>query len=416
MILKGSQRSGAKQLGAHLLKTEENEHVEVHEVSGFVSETVQGAMVEAYAVSKGTKCKQHLFSVSLNPPEGKTVSVEVFEKAIRDIEDRTGLTGKPRVIVFHEKEGRRHCHAVWSRIDAETMTAKPLPFFKRALNEIAKQLFIENGWELPKGFLNSKLRDPRNFSLEEWQSAKRAGLNAKELHATVQECWAASDNNATFTKSLEDRGLFLACGDRRGHVAVTVDGEIFAVAKLLDKRTKEVTARLGDPKTLPPAKDVVARLAGEMGARIRSYVGEAKRLAAISMKPLIEQREAMKVQHQKERRALDQGQEQRRLIEQKERAARFRNGMAGAWDVLTGRYFKLRKQNEVETFWSMQRDRIQRDTLVRDQLEDRAKLQETIRQTRSRNAERLLGLYRHAAQYRRLEADKSHEKGQGLER
>lgn len=65
MILKASQRSGAKQLGAHLLKMEENEHVEVHEVSGFVADTVQGAMMEAYALSKGTKCQQYLFSVSL---------------------------------------------------------------------------------------------------------------------------------------------------------------------------------------------------------------------------------------------------------------------------------------------------------------------------------------------------------------
>jgi len=32
MILKGSQRSGAKQLGLHLLKTEENEHVELHDM------------------------------------------------------------------------------------------------------------------------------------------------------------------------------------------------------------------------------------------------------------------------------------------------------------------------------------------------------------------------------------------------
>jgi site-specific DNA recombinase len=48
MILKASQRTGSRQLGAHLLKTEENEHVEIHEVSGFVSDTVQGAMIEAH--------------------------------------------------------------------------------------------------------------------------------------------------------------------------------------------------------------------------------------------------------------------------------------------------------------------------------------------------------------------------------
>ncbi len=130
MILKGSQRSGGTQLGAHLLKTEENEHVEIHEVSGFVSETVTGAMKEADALTRGTKCKQHLFSVSLNPPAGEVVEIEAFEKALRMIEEKTGLTGQPRIVVFHEKEGRRHCHAVWSRIDAETMTAKQLSFFK----------------------------------------------------------------------------------------------------------------------------------------------------------------------------------------------------------------------------------------------------------------------------------------------
>ncbi len=42
MILKASQRAGAKALGLHLLKTE-NEHVEVHEVRGFCAEDVLGA-------------------------------------------------------------------------------------------------------------------------------------------------------------------------------------------------------------------------------------------------------------------------------------------------------------------------------------------------------------------------------------
>ena len=60
MILKASQRSGAKQLGLHLLKREENEHVEVHEVSGFVADDLMGAMREAYALSRGTKCQQFL--------------------------------------------------------------------------------------------------------------------------------------------------------------------------------------------------------------------------------------------------------------------------------------------------------------------------------------------------------------------
>lgn len=38
MILEGFQRAGALQLARHLLKTGENEHVEVHELRGFAAE------------------------------------------------------------------------------------------------------------------------------------------------------------------------------------------------------------------------------------------------------------------------------------------------------------------------------------------------------------------------------------------
>ncbi len=69
MILKGSQRGGARQLAAHLLKVEENEHVEVYDISGFVSEDLDGALREIYAISQGTRCKQFMFPLSLNPPQ-----------------------------------------------------------------------------------------------------------------------------------------------------------------------------------------------------------------------------------------------------------------------------------------------------------------------------------------------------------
>jgi hypothetical protein len=50
MILKGSQRSGGKQLAYHLLKSE-NEHVNVHEVRGFISDDLKEAFEETYAIS-----------------------------------------------------------------------------------------------------------------------------------------------------------------------------------------------------------------------------------------------------------------------------------------------------------------------------------------------------------------------------
>jgi hypothetical protein len=132
----------------------------VHEARGFVSESVLGALKEAQAISKGTRRRQYLFSLSLSPPRTEAVRAEVFEKALDAVEDKLGLNGQPRVVVLHEKEGRRLCHAVCSRIDADTMTAEPLAFFKTKLRDISKQLDLEHGWQMPKGLMDSKARDP----------------------------------------------------------------------------------------------------------------------------------------------------------------------------------------------------------------------------------------------------------------
>jgi hypothetical protein len=411
VILKASQRGGGKQLGLHLLKTEENEHVEIHEVSGFVSDTVLGAFKEAQAMASGTRCKQYLFSMSLSPPERESVRIEIFEKALGDIEDRLGLVGQPRVIVFHENEGRRHCHAVWSRIDAETMTAKELPFFKNRLNEIAKQLYLENGWAMPKGFANPKLRDARNFTLDEWQQAKRAGLDPRELKSAVQECWKQSDGVAAFASALEERGLFLARGDRRGFVAVTIDGNVFALARMIDAKSKDLASRLGDPSKLRSVEETKQFIGEQIAPRLTRYIGEAKRIAHHNMQPLVAKREALKVQHRAERQAFDLRLQTRFNEEQRTRSSRLRKGIAGAWDFLTGRYFKTRKQNEMEAKFARERDSHERHAMIHAQHKDRQALQELIKENRRKEAERILGLYRDSAAFRRMrdgERDKDH--------
>lgn len=135
MILKGSQRSGGASLAAHLLNGRDNDHVEVLEIDGFAAEDLHGAFLETHAVSKGTQCKQYLFSLSLSPPQDAVLSDEDFLKAVDRAGQTLGLDKQPRAVVIHEKEGRRHAHAVWSRIDAESMSAINLPHFKNNPSE-----------------------------------------------------------------------------------------------------------------------------------------------------------------------------------------------------------------------------------------------------------------------------------------
>lgn len=392
MILKASERGGGKQLALHLLNTSDNEHVELHEIRGFVSGDLLGAMQEAHAVSKGTRCQKFLFSVSLNPPETENVGLDVFEKTVERIEAENGLAGHPRAIVFHEKEGRRHAHAVWSRIDAETMTARNLSHYKTKLRDIAKETYLEQGWRLPEGFIDSAARDPRNYSLSEYQQAKRLGTDGRDLKAMMQECWAASDSAAAFKHALAERGLTLAKGDRRGHVAVTHEGEVLAVSRYANKKAKEVRAKLGEPENLPSVEQAKTNAATSMSAAMTRHMAEAKLKHKKAMAPLDGQRQTMTEYHRAERAKLDAGQRVRWEEETRLRSARLNKGLRGLWDRFTGHHAKMEQQNIEEARAALLRDRNQRQELINAQRAERQKLQSEIRTVRDGQAELLRDL------------------------
>ena len=275
MILKGAQRGGARQLAAHLLK-DENEHVEVMELRGFMADDLRSALDEAHAIARGTKCRQFLFSLSLNPPEDKVLSPEDFGKAADEIEERLGLKDQPRAIVIHEKEARRHAHAVWSRIDPETMTAKQLSFFKTRLRDLSREKYLEHGWELPDGLRDPALKDPTNFTREEWQQARRTERDPREIKQVFQQAWHRSDGRKAFEAALRERGFLLARGDRRGHVGMDHEGEVYSLSRWTGVKTKDLKARLGDPKELPGVEDAKAQLRERMTPRLETYRADLK--------------------------------------------------------------------------------------------------------------------------------------------
>lgn len=374
MILKGSQRSGGKQLAAHLLKTEDNEHVEVHELRGFMSEDLPSAFNEVHAVSKGTRAKQPFFSLSLSPPPNERVPIEVFETTIEQIEQKLGLEDQPRAVVFHEKEGRRHAHVVWSRIDTDEMKAINLPFYKMKLKDLSRELYLEHGWKIPPGIVDRKDRNPLNFSREEWQQARRVGLNPKEIKRTFQECWAISDNCKAFSQALHSKGFVLARGDRRGFVAVDYRGETYAIARYTGVKTKEVRDRLSDPKTLPSIEQIKAKIAADMSQKLQQHLTDAeatktKRSAAFEFK-----RQRLVEEQRKERQLLEQSHSKRWDAETKERSQRLSKGLMGIWHRLTGKYEKTKRQNELDALVAFQRDRQEKDELIFKHIQQRQQL------------------------------------------
>ena len=402
MILKGSQRGGARGLAAHLLRTDDNDHVELHDVRGFLSNDLAGALLEAYGVSRGTRCKQFLFSLSLNPPENESVSISAFEDAIGRVEQRMGLHGQPRVIVFHEKEGRRHAHAVWSRIDIGKMKAINLPHFKLKLGTISRSLYIDHGWQMPKGLINSKERDPMNFTLQEWQQAKRTGIDPKEMRAVFQECWAASDSKAAFEQALRERGFSIARGDQRSFVAVDFQGEVYSIPRLLGLKTKEVRAKLGDSDALRSVDETKAEVSRRMIPALERLVRETDADLDNHMRPLRELRDEMKAKHRLERSTVDEAQQIRAEREHRDRQARFARGLKGLWHKISGRHRQIQAQNEHVAAAALDRDRDERQSLIDRQLEERQRLQTFFKAARQRHTRVLTDLRRKLAQYEDL--------------
>ena len=263
----------------HLLKTE-NEHVEVYEIRGFVSGDLHGAFHEAYAMSKGTKASQFLYSLSLNPPSHAKVSTQEFQEAIGRIEDKLHLTNQPRAIVFHEKEGRRHCHVVWSRIKADEMKAIHLPHTKRKLMEISRDLYIQHGWEMPQGMIDRTRRNSLNMSFGEWQQARRLGKDPRAVKRDFQSAWAECDNRAGFADALKERGYVLAQGDRRGFVALDRHCNVFAVSKWVGIKAKDIRAGLGETQGLPTAQQAREQIAQGMIGQLETFQSRQAQLVA----------------------------------------------------------------------------------------------------------------------------------------
>lgn len=391
MILKGSERGGPTQLAAHLLNTRDNDHVELYDLRGFVANDLFGAFQEIQAISLGTKCRKFMFSLSLNPPGDEDVPVAAFEQAIEDIENRLGLTGFPRAIVFHEKQGpqgyRRHAHCVWSRIDGDRMRAINISHYKRKLTEISRSLYLQHGWQMPQGLQRKEDADQLNYAHSEHQQAKRTKRDAKELKRIFTECWERSDSKAAFASALKEHDLILAKGDRRGHVAVDAQGEVYAISRWLGIKAKEVRAVLGAPNDLPnieeaqsELKAVVHPLDSEISNNARQDEATVQKHAELAAKleKLQDKRRSTIAEQRKARVDLKEFYQTRHIAETRARSEKLQKGLKTVWLRLSGQHQELIVNIEAEAKQCQKRDRAEWQALIDAQAQENRELQNQI--------------------------------------
>ena len=257
MVIKGSARGDAAGLAAHLLRADTNERVAVLELRGVMADELRGALEDMELIGSGARTRRPFYHALINTAPDERLTEEQRTHALDRLEQELGLTGQPRAVVEHEKEGRTHFHVVWSRIDLDRMTAIPDSHNFRRHEIVARELEREFGHDRVQGAhveRDGKDRPDRTPSHAEMQQAERTGRTPQEAREEITALWRSTDSGRAFTAALEGTGWILAQGEKRAFVLIDPDGETHSLARRVEgAKAKDVRARMADldPAMLP---------------------------------------------------------------------------------------------------------------------------------------------------------------------
>jgi hypothetical protein len=257
VIIKGNSCSGAGRLAVHLTRTDTNERAEVTELRGVAAEDLRGALQEMEAIASGTRCSKPFYHASIDPRADERLTEEQWTKSIDRLEAELGLTGQPRVVVAHKKEGRDHRHIVWSRVDVDRMRTISDSHNYRKHEIVARELERDFGHERVQGVhieRDGQPRPERTPSHAEMLQSERTGLSPQKVKEQVTDIWRRTDNGSAFAVALWEEGFTICRGDRRDFVLIDPMGGTHSLARCVEgARTKDIRARMADldPAHLP---------------------------------------------------------------------------------------------------------------------------------------------------------------------
>ncbi|MAT94097.1 MAG: relaxase [Halioglobus sp.] len=327
MIPVAMELSGGDKHATHLMNAFQNDYVELASIRGAVADDLHGAFAEwelqAHAL---TKCKNYLYALAISPDESQgRLTRAQYDDYITRAEEKLGLTSQPRAVVFHIKDGREHCHVVWSKVDVENEKAVHLAFDHDKLMTVSRQFARDHDLSLPEGYHKKNGSDRQPPTQFERQQERATGITKEDRMEQVTEAWRASDSAKAFVKSLEEKGYLLATG-KRPYVLVDFYGGMASLPKMIDDksvRAKDVAALLADeypPESLPSV-DEAKKIIADYRKIMEGYLKEEQRGAQLSMlkkkqehrrKDLLSDQKAIKIRQDKERLFLQNEQKRER--------------------------------------------------------------------------------------------------------
>lgn len=259
MIAKGVPHAQGARLARYLITGKDRERAELLELRGFALGNIVDAFRSVHAMARATKCVFPFFHVSVRNPDGETLDAAQWIYTADAIEQSLGLVDQPRAIAFHicQDTGESHMHVAWSRIDQESLTAKPLPYFKERLKGVSREM--ERYFGLTE--VSSARKGPIAYAptRKEDEQSRRLGINLRDHRETLRDCFERSDCGRSFQRAIEEQGMFLARGDRRDFIAIDRAGGMHALGKrILGVSAAKIRTRFADlvPDGLPTVEEV----------------------------------------------------------------------------------------------------------------------------------------------------------------
>lgn len=399
MILQGSQRGGPQTLARHLLNEKQNDHVELHQIHGLASEDLTSALLEIDASKGASKSNKPFYHLSFNPPPDGSPTVADFESAITQAERHLRLEGQPRAVVFHEKEGRRHAHVVWSRVNQDGKMIR-ISFDKRWLQKLSRSLYQQHGWHMPIGFEKGPANDPHrlqqpaakltNYRHDEWMQFQRTGTSPADHKRMIGSAYRHSDDLASFKQALEHQGYYLAAG-YRGYIAVDLNGEPHSVMRAVGERKKAVETKLGPPGETqqPTVEQVQQSIQDRRTAAIEAQAENLKAAHRKEIKPYRRELDELRSKQRAQRRLFKGWKHQQLAHLETSQANRYRKGLKGLVDRFTGKAKRIGQENRREREELEAAHQAKKETMIQEQIVERRQLQgKMIRLTRQQRTER----------------------------
>lgn len=210
-------------------------------------------------VSKaGRKAERTVYTYSLSwHPEEQPEKQEMIDAALETLAV-LDLSEREAVLVAHNDTPHKHVHILTSLVHPENGRMADVSHDRLTLSRWAEQYEKEVS---QKVYCEQRVENNRIRDQEAAQGRQLAMVKYKEKthHRTdtIQALYEQSDSGQAFRAALEQEGLTLAKGDRRGFTIVDENGKVSSLTRnLKGVKLADVKARLAHVTDLPRAAEI----------------------------------------------------------------------------------------------------------------------------------------------------------------